>query len=74
MDPDRDPTERAAATCPGCGARFGCGAAAGAESCWCFERPPVAIPAELAAAGTCLCPACLDRLAAPPPETPNPGA
>ncbi|UXY15070.1 DUF1289 domain-containing protein [Chitiniphilus purpureus] len=41
--------------CAGCGAPFGCGAAAG--TCWCMQLPPlpVATPAI-----DCLCPACLD--------------
>lgn len=65
MDPEPEsPPAAASETCPLCGARFGCGAAAGAESCWCFERPPVAIPEGTAPAGRCLCPACLDRLGA----------
>ncbi|MGQ0512206.1 MAG: cysteine-rich CWC family protein [Betaproteobacteria bacterium] len=46
----------AAATCPRCGAVFDCGALAGAEKCWCMERPPVEpVPGQ-----GCRCPRCLD--------------
>jgi len=53
-------------TCARCGAAFGCGAQAGAGGCWCEGA---ALPAEAAAAlreayDDCLCPACLDAVAA----------
>lgn len=46
--------------CARCGAPFECGMSAGAERCWCADRPPVAIDPSL---GGCLCPRCLAGLA-----------
>lgn len=51
-----------AETCARCGAPFRCGIA-DPEPCWCAAVPPVAVPESEAAAG-CLCPACLEGLAA----------
>jgi hypothetical protein len=48
-----------AETCPECGARFPCGAAAGEDDCWCRELPAV-LPVPEADA-RCRCPACLAR-------------
>lgn len=46
-------------TCPGCGASFVCGAAAGLQVCWCMEKPSGLFAME--EGGSCYCPACLDR-------------
>ncbi|HMV03956.1 MAG TPA: cysteine-rich CWC family protein [Accumulibacter sp.] len=43
--------------CSACGASFVCGAAAGLASCWCMQRPPLAL-APLPG-GSCYCPDCL---------------
>jgi Cysteine-rich CWC len=50
-----------AETCPECGARFHCGAAAGEDRCWCFDEPPAAAASPLGAGDRCLCPSCLAR-------------
>ena len=57
------PRAPAPKACARCGAAFGCGAEAG---CWCEA---VALPAEAAEAlrktyDDCLCPACLEAVAA----------
>lgn len=44
--------------CPLCGTPVTCGAATGAETCWCFDWPRLPPDARLNA-GSCLCPACL---------------
>ena len=43
--------------CPGCGARFVCGAEAGLQTCWCMEKPMGLFEPE--ADARCYCPACL---------------
>lgn len=47
--------------CARCGARFECGMKAGVDHCWCADLPPISIDASLAG---CLCPRCLQAVAA----------
>jgi hypothetical protein len=44
--------------CERCGTAFACGSAGADGSCWCMEEN-YRLPVPDAAAGDCLCPACL---------------
>ena len=46
-------------TCPGCGARFVCGAESGLQTCWCMEKPTGLFEPE--AGDRCYCSACMDK-------------
>jgi hypothetical protein len=53
--------------CERCGEAFGCTSNGRADSCWCSEasfRLPVPLPPGVGPYGDCLCPGCMQAVAA----------
>jgi len=53
------PSQGETSICPGCGARFVCGAEAGLQTCWCMKKPTGLFEPETG--GRCFCPTCLNK-------------